>query len=78
MKMEGYNPFLALNKSKNDYFIFLSGIYDYAFCRNLETCREYAFLGGSAQIITILITSGGSSKFITILHSGGIPNLSEY
>ena len=47
------------------------------FIGSLETCREYAFLGGSAWIIMILITLGGSN-FNTIMHSGGIPNLLQY
>ena len=59
------------------------------FAANSEKCRKYTFLGGSAQIITILhrgvikiyynITWGGSSQFITILQWGGgslgTPNL---
>ena len=53
------------------------------FAANSEKCRKYTFLGGSAQIITILhggvikiyynITWGeGSSQFITILQWGGV------
>ena len=47
---------------------------------NSGKCHKYTFLGGSAQIITILhrgvieiyynITWGGSSRFITILQWG--------
>ena len=48
------------------------------FVANLEKCRKYTFLGGSAQIITILHRGGyqnllqydmggGDSRFITIL-----------
>ena len=40
------------------------------FVANSEKCRKYTFLGGSAQIITIL--HRGLSKFITILHGGGV------
>ena len=52
------------------------------FVANSEKCCKYTFLGGSAQIITILhrgvikiyynITWGGSSQFITILQWGGV------
>ena len=41
------------------------------FVANSEKCCKYTFLGGSAQIITIL-HRGGLSKFITILHGGGV------
>ena len=52
------------------------------FVANSEKCRKYTFLGGSAQIITILhrggyqnllqyYMGGGSSRFITILQGGG-------
>ena len=47
------------------------------FVANSEKCCKYTFLGGSAQIITIL-HRGGLSKFITILHGGGLPNLLQY
>ena len=48
------------------------------FAANSEKCRKYMFLGGSAQIITIL-HRGGLSKFITILHGGGgLLNLLQY
>ena len=50
------------------------------FVANLEKCRKYTFLDGSAQIITILHRGGyrnllqyymgGSSRFITILQWG--------
>ena len=33
-------------------------IYDFPFCSNSEKCRKYMFLGGSAQIITILHAGG--------------------
>ena len=53
------------------------------FVANSEKCRKYTFLGGSAQIITILhrggyqnllqyYMGGGSSQFITILQWGGV------
>ena len=42
-------------------------IYDFAFVANSEKCRKYTFLGGSAQIITILHVWGG-----------GLPDLLQY
>ena len=53
------------------------------FVANSEKCCKYTFLGGSAQIITILhrggyqnllqyYMGGGSSQFITILQWGGV------
>ena len=60
------------------------------FVANSEKCRKYTFLGGSAQIITILhmggyqnllqyYMGGGPSQFITILKWGAgslrTPNL---
>ena len=63
-------------------------IYDLEFVANSEKCRKYTFLGGPAQIITLLhwggyqnlfqYDIGGSSRFITILQWGGslgTPNL---
>ena len=62
---------------------FLYGSIGTHFVANLEKYYEYVFLGGSAQIITILhrggyrhllqyyMGRGGSSQFITILQWGG-------
>ena len=47
------------------YHVFLCGAIISRFVANLEKCREYAFLGGYANIITIL-------------HGGGLPNLIQY
>ena len=46
------------------------------FVANLEKCCKYAFLGGSAQIITIL-HKGGYKIYYNIARAG-LPNLLQY
>ena len=44
---------------------------------NSEKCRKYAFLGGSAQIITIL-HRGGYRNLLQYYMGGGLPDLLQY
>ena len=46
------------------------------FVANLEKCRKYTVLGGPSRLLREYI--GGLSKFITILHGGGLPDLLQY
>ena len=52
-------------------------IYDFAFVANSEKCREYTFLGGSSQIIKILL-GGVSEIHYNITWGGCLPNLLQY
>ena len=48
------------------------------FAANSEKCRKYMFLGGSAQIITLLHGQGGLSDLLQYYNGGGslgTPNL---
>ena len=54
MKMEGFNPFSALNELKSDYFICLIWIYYYAFCRQFGKISQIRVFKGCAQIIIIV------------------------
>ena len=47
------------------------------FVANSEKCRKYTFLGGSAQIITIL-HRGGYQNLLQYYMGGGLPNLLQY
>ena len=47
------------------------------FVANSEKCRNYTFLGGSAQIITIL-HRGGYQNLLQYYMGGGLPNLLQY
>ena len=59
-KMEGYNPFSALNKLKGFHFVlFNADLCLRVLSRIRNKCRKYAVIGRSAQIITILHRRGG-------------------
>ena len=47
------------------------------FVANSEKCRKYTFLGGSAQIITIL-HRGGYRNLSQYYMGGALPNLLQY
>ena len=47
------------------------------FVANSEKCRKYTFLGGSAQIITIL-HRGGYRNLLRYYRGGGLPYLLQY
>ena len=47
------------------------------FVANSEKCCKYTFLGGSAQIITIL-HRGGYQNLLQYYMGGGLPNLLQY
>ena len=47
------------------------------FVANSEKCRKYTFLGGSAQIITIL-HRGGYQNLLQYYMGGGLPDLLQY
>ena len=47
------------------------------FVANSEKCRKYTFLGGSAQIITIL-QRGGYQNLLQNYMGGGLPDLLQY
>ena len=90
-KMEGYNPFSALNKLKVFHFIlFNADLCLRVLSRIRKKCRKYAFLGGPPRLLRYYIggvieiyyntsKGGGSSRFIKILQWGGgslgTPNL---
>ena len=48
------------------------------FVANSEKCRKYTFLGGSAQIITILHRGGVIQIYYNITWGGGLPDLLQY
>ena len=58
------------------YHVFLCGAIISRFVANLEKCRDYAFLGGYANIITIL-QKGGLPNILQYLKRG-LPNLIQY
>ena len=47
------------------------------FVANSEKCRKYTFLGGSAQIITIL-HRGVYRNLLQYYNGGGLPDLLQY
>ena len=48
------------------------------FVANSEKCRKYTFLGGSAQIITILHRGGHWNLLQNYKGGGGLPDLLQY
>ena len=48
------------------------------FVANSEKCRKYTFLGGSAQIITILHREGHWNLLQCYMGGGGLPDLLQY
>ena len=48
------------------------------FVANSEKCRKYTFLGGSAQIITILHRGGYQNLLQYYMGRGGLPDFLQY
>ena len=81
-KMEGYNPFSALNKLKGFHFILFNAELCLRILSQIRKKVANTFLGGPPRLLRYYIgrvieiyynttKGGGSSRFITILQGGG-------
>ena len=66
-----FTAFLASDQHSIFVYVFLCGAIITRFLANLETCSHYAFLGGYAQIITILHRWGGFPIYCSIIWGVG-------
>ena len=69
-KMEGYNPFSALNRIKGFHFIpFNADLCLRVLSRIRKKCRKYAFLGGPPRLLRYYI--GGVIEIYYNITGGG-------